>query len=37
MALVVDARAAGVDPEQALREAVRRLAAAVRVQERLQP
>ena len=33
LSLVVDARAAGVDPEQALREAVHRLAAAVRVQE----
>jgi XTP/dITP diphosphohydrolase len=33
LSLVVDARAAGVDPEQALRGAVHRLAAAVRVQE----
>jgi XTP/dITP diphosphohydrolase len=34
LALVVEARAAGVDPEQALRDAVRRLADAVRDAER---
>jgi XTP/dITP diphosphohydrolase len=33
LSLVVEARAAGVDPEQALRGAVHRLAEAVRVQE----
>jgi XTP/dITP diphosphohydrolase len=33
LALVADARAAGVDPEQALRDAVRRLAARVRAAE----
>jgi XTP/dITP diphosphohydrolase len=34
LALVVEARAAGVDPEQELRHAVRRLADAVRAAER---
>ena len=34
LALVVDARAAGADPEQELRDAVRRLADAVRAAER---
>ena len=37
LALVVEARAAGVDPEQALRTAVRRLADAVRTVEATQP
>jgi XTP/dITP diphosphohydrolase len=36
LALVVEARAAGVDPEQALRTAVRRLADAVRTAEAAQ-
>lgn len=34
LSLVVEARAAGADPEQELRDAVRRLAAAVRAAER---
>ena len=33
LALVVEARAAGADPEQELRDAVRRLADAVRAAE----
>ena len=37
LALVVEARAAGVDPEQALRTAVRRLADAVRTAEAARP
>jgi len=37
LALVVEARAAGVDPEQALRTAVRRLAEAVRTAEAAPP
>ena len=37
LALVVEARAAGVDPEQALRTAVRRLADAVRTAEATRP
>ncbi|HET6652346.1 MAG TPA: MazG family protein [Nocardioides sp.] len=37
LALVVEARAAGVDPEQALRDVVRRLADAVRAAEAQPP
>ena len=37
LALVVEARTAGVDPEQALRDAVRRLADAVRTAEAASP